>query len=338
MISSIKPFTTRVIHHIPGCFFALLLGAIFWAQSANLQATYSLQHRTNNLAIYAEEPVSGRMKLGLNKLDERIDKLQSTISIFIDEPAIIYITKDHASYQRLSLGKQKIVEFSDAFYSGQEAAIYIRPAVEIRESFSNTLLHEYLHWYLEKIFSHAPLWFHEGMATHFSGQMGFERYLYFLQQSFLGRSSDLYRMSYNYPEKQEDWQIFYLSSSMAVRFMSENKAKEWKHFWDIVASIHRSGEKAVFADCFGIAYRSSLYDFHIQFAAYVKRLRYQYLFWGLNSLLALLLPLVLILGHRIKRRRMAMLPDLPEPEEADTEDINAIELAENNTDKTDSSQ
>lgn len=321
MKPSITTYITRVLHILPGCFFAVILAGLLSLSPISLNAAYSLQHKTNNLAVYAEEPIPGNMIIGLNKLDERIDELQSTISIYINEPAVIYIAKNNTSYQRLALGKAKIVEFSDAFYSGMDASIYIRPAVEIRESFSNTLLHEYIHWYLEKIFSHAPLWFHEGMATHFSGQMGFERYLYFLQQSFLGRSSDLFRMSYSYPDKQEDWQIFYLSSSMAVRFMNENKAQEWKHFWDMVASITRNGDKAAFNDVFGVAYRSNLYDFHIQFAAYVKRLRYQYLFWGINSILALLLPVVLIIGHRIKRKRMAMLPDFPELEEDDGEDF-----------------
>ncbi len=279
----------------------------------NLHGTYTLQHTTANLAIYAEAPVTGNLITSLNALDTRIDALQMSLGIYTDKQALIYLVKDHKSYQRLSLGKAKIVEFSEAFYSGKEGRIYIRPAGEIKESFTKTLLHEYIHWYLEGIFQHTPLWFHEGMAVQYSGQMGFERYVYFLQQSFFGHSSDLFRMSYNYPEKQEDWQIFYLSSSMAVRFMSEKREKEWSYFWELVSRHQREGKKAVFSECFSLAYRSNLYDFHLQFAAFVKRLRFQYLFWGINSLLAILLPLVLIMAHHQKRKRMALLPDLPEP-------------------------
>jgi hypothetical protein len=308
---------TRVGIFQPGLFYRVCLGGLALLAmlfiSPKLHSTYTLQHKTDNLAIYSETPVSGNLISSLNNLDTRIDALQMSLGIYIDKAAPIYLVKDHKSYQSLALGKAKIVEFSEAFYSGNEGRIYIRPAGEIKESFSKILLHEYIHWYLESIFEHTPLWFHEGMATQYSGQMGFERYIYFLQESFFGRSSDLFRMSYNYPEEQEDWQIFYLSSSMAVRYMSENREKEWSYFWELVARQKRSGEKAVFSECFSIAYRSSLYDFHLQFAAYVKRLRFQYLFWGFNSLLAILLPLVLVLAHYRKRKRMALLPDLPEP-------------------------
>ncbi len=287
-----------------------------------LGATYSLQLRTGNLLVYAEAPVSDKLKESLAKLDERVDKMQMDLGLYTENQAALYLVKDHNSYQRLSLGKAKIVEFSEAFYSGKEGRIYIRPPLEIKESFTNTVMHEYIHWYLEEFFRDAPLWFHEGMATQYSGQMGFERYLYFLQQSFLGESSDLFRMSYRYPEKQEDWQIFYLSSSMAVRFMSEKKEQEWRRFWSIASDTKHRGEKALFRECFSMAYRNNAYDFHRQFAAYIKKLRYQYLFWGLNSLLAVSLPVVVIIGFHRRRKRMAAMPEYPEPvdEEEDTGD------------------
>lgn len=288
---------------------------------SSLLADYSLQLKTTNLAVYAEKPIHPSLQKSLQRLDAKIDDLQMELGIYMDSPAPIYLVKDHASYQSLALGRAKIVEFSDAFYSGSERRIYIRPGEEVADGYFKTLLHEYIHWYLESIFAHAPLWFHEGMATHFSGQMGFERYLYYLQQSFLGRSSDLFRMSYNYPAKREDWQIFYLSSSMAVRYMSERKPRAWKRFWDTVALNRRNGQKTMFSDCFAFAYRSNLYDFHRDYSAYTKSLRYQYLFWGFNSLLALLLPFVLIIGYHIRRRKMRLLPDLPEAEDEETEDL-----------------
>ena len=306
----------------------LFLFALFLLLSSALSAEYSLQFRANNLAVYAEEQISSSQQAAFKRLDLRIDDLQAKFGIYLDIPAPIYLIKDKVSYNKLAVGKAKIVEFSDAFYSGANQHIYIRPLAEIEESYLKTLLHEYIHWYLENIFVQAPLWFHEGMATQYSGQMGFERYVYFLQQSFWGRSSDLFRMSYAYPERQEDWQIFYLSSSMAVRFMSERKQAQWDRFWTTVARVHRQNDKAVFSECFASAYRTSLYDFHREFAAYTKRLRYQYLFWGINSLLALLLPVILILGFRARRKRMALLPDLPEPED---EIIEATEEPEEET-------
>lgn len=317
---------TRVDSAQPGLFlyrklmFVVLLFTMLL--TCKLTAAYTLQSRTGNLAIYAETPVQARLMENLVKLDERIDKLQMDLGLYTDKQAVLFLVKDHKSYQQLSLGKEKIVEFSEAFYNGSEGRIYIRPPVEMKDSFTNVVMHEYIHWYLEEFFHNTPLWFHEGMATYYSGQMGFERYLYFLQQSFIGNGSDLFRMSYKYPEKQEDWPIFYLSSSMAVRFMREKKAQEWSRFMDYASQAKHRGEKAVFSEGFAFTYRNNAYDFHRQFAAYIKKLRFQYLFWGTNSLVAISLPIVVILGYFRRRRRMAAMPELPEPidEEINTEE------------------
>ncbi|GEM_PF-148871 len=283
---------------------------VFLLFSLNLFSTIPLQLKTNNLVIYAAKPLSPNLQNALGTLDNRIDDLQMKLGIYIDEKAPIFLIQDHKSYQALTLGKDKIVEFSDAFYSGAEQRIYIRPQGELSDGYQKTLLHEYIHWYLEKIFTGAPLWFHEGMATHFSGQMGFERYLFFLQQSFLGRSSDLFRLSSSYPQNREDMQLFYLSSSMAVRYMSDKRPDQWKLFWDIVSYHHRGKQQSSFSDCFVQAYNSSMFDFHKQFAHYTKSLRYQYLFWGFNAMLAMLLPLILIWGFHNRRKRIAAMQDI----------------------------
>jgi hypothetical protein len=301
------------------CLLILFSAASLFAITSH----YTLRLKTPNLEVYAESPINAAQSATFARVDNKIDDMQMELGIYVDRPASIYLVKDHASYQRLALGKAHIVEFSDAFYSGGEQKIYIRPQAEVVDNYIKVILHEYIHWYLETIFEHTPLWFHEGMATQYSGQMGFERYVYFLQQSFLGQHSDLFRMSYAYPAKKEDWQIFYLSSSMAVRFMRDRKPNEWKRFWDTVAANKRNGHRAVFSECFAFSYRTTMYDFHQQFATYTKSLRYQYLFWGFNSLLALLLPFVLIIGYSIRRKRMSRLPDLPEVEE-EPEEMDSI--------------
>jgi hypothetical protein len=211
------------------------------------------------------------------------------------------------------------VEFSDAFYSGTEKRIYVKPLASIQENHRKILLHEYIHWYLEQIFTQTPLWFHEGMATHFSRQMGFEQYLFFLQESFLGKKSDLFRLSYNYPEKKEDWPLFYLSSTMAVSYLKEKKNEQWNNFWELVAQQQRKNQQTPFTEYFNRAFQTTFYDFHKGYAGYIKHLRYQYLFWSINALLALLLPVILIIAWRIRKKRMSALPDLPLPEDDETE-------------------
>ena len=284
-----------------------------------LFSSYPLQLKTNNLAIYAAEPLSKPLTEMLGKLDDNIDAFQMELGVYLDALAPVYLIESNRSYQTLALGKAKIVEFSDAFYSGTEKRIYVKPLASIQENHRKILLHEYIHWYLEQIFTQTPLWFHEGMATHFSRQMGFEQYLFFLQESFLGKKSDLFRLSYNYPEKKEDWPLFYLSSTMAVSYLKEKKNEQWNNFWELVAQQQRKNQQTPFTEYFNRAFQTTFYNFHKEYAGYIKHLRYQYLFWSINALLALLLPVILIIAWRIRKKRMSALPDLPLPEDDETE-------------------
>ena len=284
-----------------------------------LFSSYPLQLKTNNLAIYASEPLSQPLTEMLGKLDDNIDAFQMELGVYLDALAPVYLIESDRSYQTLALGKAKIVEFSDAFYSGKEKRIYVKPLASIQENHRKILLHEYIHWYLEQIFTQTPLWFHEGMATHFSQQMGFEQYLFFLQESFLGKKSDLFRLSYNYPEKKEDWPLFYLSSTMAVSYLKEKKNEQWNNFWELVAQQQRKNQQTPFTEYFNRAFQTTFYNFHKEYAGYIKHLRYQYLFWSINALLALLLPVILIIAWRIRKKRMSALPDLPLPEDDETE-------------------
>ncbi|HNQ39360.1 MAG TPA: hypothetical protein PLJ90_05105 [Candidatus Cloacimonas sp.] len=284
-----------------------------------LFSSYPLQLKTNNLAIYASEPLSQPLTEMLGKLDDNIDAFQMELGVYLDALAPVYLIESDRSYQTLALGKAKIVEFSDAFYSGKEKRIYVKPLASIQENHRKILLHEYIHWYLEQIFTQTPLWFHEGMATHFSQQMGFEQYLFFLQESFLGKKSDLFRLSYNYPEKKEDWALFYLSSTMAVSYLKEKKNEQWNNFWESVAQQQRKNQQTPFTEYFNRAFQTTFYNFHKEYAGYIKHLRYQYLFWSINALLALLLPVILIIAWRIRKKRLSALPDLPLPEDDETE-------------------
>ena len=284
-----------------------------------LFSSYPLQLKTNNLAIYAAEPLSKPLTEMLGKLDDNIDAFQMELGVYLDALAPVYLIESDRSYQTLALGKAKIVEFSDAFYSGTEKRIYVKPLASIQENHRKILLHEYIHWYLEQIFTQTPLWFHEGMATHFSRQMGFEQYLFFLQESFLGKKSDLFRLSYNYPEKKEDWPLFYLSSTMAVSYLKEKKNEQWNNFWELVAQQQRKNQQTPFTEYFNRAFQTTFYNFHKEYAGYIKHLRYQYLFWSINALLALLLPVILIIAWRIRKKRLSALPDLPLPEDDETE-------------------
>lgn len=272
-------------------------------------SAYQRVYSSKTLSIYAEQEISPSMRKIATALEERIGNLQMKLGIYPSTVAAIYIVSGEAEYQKLSLGKAEIVEFSDAFYSGSEGRIYIRSGDQVQENYLKILMHEYIHWYLEQLFIGTPLWFHEGMATYHSGQLGYDRYLLYIRESFLGKSGDLYRMSYRYPAVQEDWPHFYLSSAMALRFMEEKHPQAWLRFWDTVASSHRQGYKIRFNQAFISSYGISLYDFNHQFERYSRKQGYLYLAVALNSLIFLSLPFIMLIVARKRKRRMQMLPD-----------------------------
>ncbi|MCB5262030.1 MAG: hypothetical protein LHW64_02215 [Candidatus Cloacimonetes bacterium] len=273
---------------------------------------YQLLHESPYHELYGEKSATAA-DLDLSRaLSQKIADLQITLSIYPKARVKIYIVHGEQEYHKLSLGKAEIVEFSDAFYSGADRAIYIRSQDQILENYLKILVHEYIHWYLEELFISAPLWFHEGMATYFSGQMGYERYLMYLRESLINPKSDLFRIGYFYPENKADWPRFYLGSAMAVRYMQDKHQEQWGRFWNIVAAYHHQEQKVRFSEAFANAYHTSLWDFHQDFERYSKRQGYLYLIVAINSLIFAFLAILMPFAARKRRRRMRNMPDLPD--------------------------
>lgn len=292
----------------------LLLLAVLLPLTAETELRFKHQGSSDYAEYYSTS--SSFQSASLSKqLDEKIFALQSELGLYTSRKVQISVLNTPSEYHSLSRGKDKIVEFSDAFYSSAEQRIYIRSKQEIQESYLQVLVHEYLHWYLDQIFEETPLWFHEGMATYFAGQLGYERYLLFLQNSFWGKPGELLLPGNTYPKEQKELQSFYLSSYFAIKWMKEKNQASWKTFWDITAQSWRRGYKTEFSQSFRQAYGMEQWAFHFSFNKYTKRLSYQYLFVAINSIVLALMPFVLILAARKRRRKRALLPDLPLPEE-----------------------
>ena len=287
--------------------------ALGWNGLGALQ--YDAVLSSDNIVIYSTRAVNPSLENIASLLDNRIGELQMELGLYPTAKVPVYIVSDKQAYKKLSDGRAGIVEFSDAFYSGYEGRIYIRSGDQINQNYLNVLLHEYIHWFLEQYFVSTPLWFHEGMATYFSGQMGYERYLVFLRESFRGKQGNLYRMSYNYPEQKTDWELFYLSSAMALQYMQKKEPESWKRFWDKVAAAQKAGGKIRFNDAFIMAYNTSLYDFTKAFEAYSRRQGYLYLFVAINGCIFLFLPVVMLFVARKRRRILGQMQDLDLPDE-----------------------
>ena len=55
--------------------------------------------------------------------------------VYLDSRADIYVVPDEQSYELLTQGKGRIVEFSSAFYSSLDHRIYIRSADQILSNY-----------------------------------------------------------------------------------------------------------------------------------------------------------------------------------------------------------
>jgi hypothetical protein len=105
-------------------------------------------------------------------------------------------------------------------------------------------MHEYVHWFLDQTLWDAPLWFHEGMATYYSRQLGYEKYWQFVSARFWGKSMELGNR--DYPQDKNDWAFFYLNSTFALQYMKDEYPEAWKDFWDYIAAFNRENEKSPF--------------------------------------------------------------------------------------------
>ena len=166
----------------------------------------------------------------------------------------------------------------------------------------------------------APLWLHEGLATFHGGQLGLDRYYYYVRERFWGNRMDLFKLAFSYPQRREDWELYYLTSYFAVRYMREKDPEAWRGFWNTVATNNRKGRRTRFSEAFARSYDSNLHTFNLDFSDASKRQAWIYLITGFSSLLFALLPFVVILAMLRQKRRMRALPDLelppePEPEE-----------------------
>ncbi len=201
------------------------------------------------------------------------------------------------------------MEFSDAFYSSAERRIYLRSPDQVWEDYANLIVHEYTHWYLDELLYGAPLWFHEGMATRHAGQMGIERYLYYIRERFWGNRMDLVKLAWDYPAERSDWEMYYLSSYFAVEFMQSEDPSSWRAFWQDVARLNRLGIRADWQTSFQLTYLMDLQSFNDKFAAASRAQAWIYLFFAVNTLIFALLPFAVIIGVMRHRRRMRALPD-----------------------------
>lgn len=241
-------------------------------------------------------------ELGPQILDD-IDRFQKTIGFYPDIQAVIIVSPDKQYYASLTSGYSGIIEFSEAFYSSSAGKIYIRNPRDLRDysRLRKIILHEYIHLFIDSVFSRVPLWFHEGMAVYFSEGISFDRQVLFAKDHVLGNTEPLTEMREGYPESRARWQSFYTKSALALQYLYSNHKDNFFRLWELSEEIES------FDSAFLQAFGMTTMMFSNQFEEHLKeRFRIEILL-SFTGFLWSLLPLILLVAYirkRIKARRL----------------------------------
>lgn len=248
----------------------------------------------------------------MGHLPNLIDRFQMEIGVYPKFKARIYLSHDKQDFKNIVATFGGITEHSNAFYSRRDSVIYIKSFVELgnKEMFYQILHHEYIHAFIEYHLKDAPLWFHEGMAIHFSKQFDTNMVYSLGLDYLLGDISKISQMGSSYPENSNDLTTFYAKSAMAVEYLYNLDNND---FGRIFTSHSR------FNLAFNRSFGFSLEKFYTDFEREFQHKIILNVIYSLGTLVGLILPIIFIWGWilRTVRRRKNPLP----PEDDSDDDV-----------------
>lgn len=260
------------------------------------------QKQFENITLIGNDADIQVLENTLSQFDNAIFGFQKNVGSYLNDRINIYIAKDKKQYQSWTDQGSEILEFSQAFYSQKTRSIYLRNPAELKSivTLQRILLHEYIHHFIFCFWRDAPLWFHEGMAVYFSGDMGFDREFNFARNYVLGNSRPLTMMQYNYPKNRIEWESFYAKSGLAVKYLYNKKRVEFYRLWDY-AKLNLNFEFA-----FRKAFFMRTSEFSRYFENYAKTHFRTEILLASTGMVWSILPLVLIIGvirKKIKNKK-----------------------------------
>lgn len=277
----------------------------------------------------------------VKKLDSRMQEFQLKLGVYPDQSLQLKIIPTRAMYKQITKGKGKLVTYSEAFYSPVEQLIYVRSPDQIPPgTYDQVLLHEYIHWFLDNTIHHTPLWFHEGMAVYYSGQFGFQSYVSFSRYRFMRIRLSLQEMDYAYPRDKSHWDMFYLTSAFAINYLDSKYPKQYQSFWNNVGYAYSRPDnpakaKPEFNQLFFYSFNMSVYAFGKIFDHAMARYSWMFPLIGINAVIFAILPFIVYLAWLKNRRKMKLLPDLPEEKDCEIADQDEAALDDHNPENCD---
>lgn len=262
----------------------------------------SLTLRTDEIIVKFSEKDSIIAQNIIESFSKILFQFQKKIGQYPDLPVEIILTENDSTYLHHIKKVSSIIEFSNAHYNRKTGQIFIRNPRNQKNfvQLDQILLHEYIHHFIHNQWPDAPLWFHEGMAVYFSGDLTFDRELNFIKNYLFGNTSTLNQMKYRYPENRIQWEAFYAKSALAVKYLYQKKRNEFYQLWNY--SDNRSFEYS-----FRLSFLMKTEDFSNAFEKYSADHFKMEMLLASSSILWGFLPFILLIGwirRTIKNRKI----------------------------------
>ena len=257
------------------------------------------RNNTPYFTIYHHAKDKEVVELISPQIVQDIENFQKTISSYPDLKARIVISPTRDYYDNLTADFGGIVEFSEAMYMSNSETIYIRNLQNLKNyvKLRQIILHEYIHFFVESRYRDLPLWFNEGMAVYFSGDLTFERELRYARDFLLGNTQTLNEMRIYYPASQIQWESFYAKSGLAIKYLYSNYREGFYQLWS------EDNPRSRFSLSFFHAFRMTEFQYSVLLEeSLTKRFRIEILLTS-SGLIWGVLPLVLLIAWIHKKHR-----------------------------------
>jgi hypothetical protein len=272
--------------------------------------------RVENILVNTSHSDSLIIAEVIQKFSSDIDNFHRKIGQYPDLLIKISVFDNDEDYFSFARNSSEIIEFSRAFYSRREGTIFLRNPKEQRNfvHLNQILLHEYIHHFVTSYWINTPLWFNEGMAVYFSGDLNMDREFNFVKNYILGNSRNLDQMKFRYPEDRIEWESFYAKSGLAIKYLFKRNYQEF-------INIFEYGSRGVtFENAFLRSFFMTTRDFSLLFEEYSKKHFTTEILLASTGMIWGILPLILIIGWIRKKIIAARIQKSWEKEEiAETE-------------------
>ncbi len=252
----------------------------------------TLTHKTDNIIVTYPSEDKLIVQDMIETFSANVDEFHRKIGQYPEFQIKIVILNEENEYNKLSSSSSEIIEFSRAFYSRRDETIYLKNPRDQRNfvNLNRILLHEYIHHFVNNFWSDTPLWFNEGMAVYFSGDLNMDREINFVKNYLLGNSLVLEQMKFHYPENRIEWESFYAKSGLAVKYLFKNNYKGFLALWE-------NGARGIpYENSFLRSFFMTTRDYSLLFEDYSKNHFTTEILLASSSMIWAVLPLILIIG------------------------------------------